>query len=440
MAAVALRIAAAIYIGDQVGEQLPGVADQLSYHTLALRLLDGHGFTFAVGWWPATPAGEPTAHWSYLYTVLLSAVYAVAGPHPLAARLLQAVAVGVLHPYMTWRVAGRLAGPVPALAAAWVAAVYPYFAFYGAALMTEALYFVAILVTIDLALQLGANTHERPAESWRLWAWFGAAIGAAALLRQVYLLCVPLLCLWIAGRRSGARGAVGCPAPARRRSLVMGLAVAATVAALAIAPATVRNYRAFGLFVPLNTNAGFAFFWGNHPAHGSTFQPILPGDGSHYGRLIPDELRALNEAELDQALLRRGVRFVADDPARYLQLTAGRLREYLKFWPSADSGLASNVLRTGGFGLLLPLIVLGMVLVGPGTTPSRGRLADPGVAVLLLAVAAGYTIVHVLVWTLVRYRLPVDAALTPFAGVALAWLADRARVRGWLPGHAVPAS
>ena len=42
---------------------------------------------------------------------------------------------------------------------------------------------------------------------------------------------------------------------------------------------------------------------------------------------------------------------------------------------------------------------------------------------LLLGVAAIYALVHLLTWTLVRYRLPVDAVLVPFAGVALSQLA-----------------
>lgn len=50
---VILRLAAAIYLGDTV-EILPGTYDQVSYHNLALRVLDGHGFSFDREWWPVT--------------------------------------------------------------------------------------------------------------------------------------------------------------------------------------------------------------------------------------------------------------------------------------------------------------------------------------------------------------------------------------------------
>ena len=47
--AILVRIVSALYLGNQVVE-LPGTADQISYHTLALRVLDGHGFTFERPW------------------------------------------------------------------------------------------------------------------------------------------------------------------------------------------------------------------------------------------------------------------------------------------------------------------------------------------------------------------------------------------------------
>src|SRR5436305_1966168 len=68
LVSVAVRLAAAASLGDHI-QQLPGIFDEISYHTLATRLLGGHGFTFDQLWWPLTAPGTPTAHWSYLYTL-----------------------------------------------------------------------------------------------------------------------------------------------------------------------------------------------------------------------------------------------------------------------------------------------------------------------------------------------------------------------------------
>jgi len=155
-----LRLAAALWLGDVVIE-LPGTADQISYHTLALRLLDGHGFTFSQPWWPMTAANAATAHWSYLYTFYLTGVYALFGPHPLVARLIQALIVGILHPLLAYLLAMRLFHDSRVgLVAAALTAVYAYFVYYSATLMTEPFYITAILASLYLAILLADRlTH-----------------------------------------------------------------------------------------------------------------------------------------------------------------------------------------------------------------------------------------------------------------------------------------
>ena len=403
---VLLRIAFAFYLGDQVTDA-PGTFDQVSYDMLARQLLQGHGFTVAESWWPATRAGEPTAHWSYLYTLYLAAVYAMVGYHPLVARLIQAVLAGVLMPWLAYRLGRRhfpafdgthSGRPKVGQVAAVLAAGYLYFAYYAAALMTETFYILAILWTLDLAGRLGLGRFTR----WQ-WLWLGLALAVAVLLRQVFLVFVPLLFIWLLWRR------------VRRRALhlvpMLGTLVGASaVLILSIAPWTLRNYRAFGDFVLLNTNAGFAFFWGNHPIHGYNFISILPADGPSYQDLIPSELRGLNEAQLDRALLKRSLAFVQDDPVRYLVLSLSRTKDYFKFWPSSDSGLVSNVSRVFSFGILWPFMAYGLIY-------SLRRYSS--LTLILYLFVAAYTGIHLLSWALIRYRLPVDAILLVFAGAGL---------------------
>lgn len=428
-ASVLLRVAAACYFGD-TATAMPGVADQVSYHTLAGRVLGGHGFTFAEGWWPATRPGEPTAHWSYLYVLYLTAVYAAVGVHPIVARLIQAVVVGVLQPYLTWRVARRAFGPAAAVAAAMIAAGYIYFIYYGGALMTESFYMVAILWGIDTAGRIAEERDE--SRRTRVWPWvgLGAAFAVTVLLRQAYVFMLPLIMLWLAAQLwTRGRGA-GEGLAAVLRHYVPRAVVTALVVVAAIAPWTARNYRAFGRFVPLNTNAGFAFFWGNHPVHGHGFLPLLPDDGPGYYELIPESLRALDEAALDQALLSRGVGFVVDEPRRFVHMSAGRVVEYFKFWPTADSGWVSNASRVLSFGLIAPFMCAGIALMFGGGR-FAAAVADRPAAALLLLVAAAYSLMHVVTWALVRYRLPVDALLMPCAGLAMATLMEWARTAPW---------
>jgi 4-amino-4-deoxy-L-arabinose transferase-like glycosyltransferase len=410
---VLLRVAAAIYLGNQVVD-LPGTNDQVSYHNLALRVLQGHGFSFGVGWWPFTAANAPTAHWSYLYTLYLVVVYTLFGPNPLAARLIQAVLVGILQPYLAYLVGRQVFSQVVGLVAAAITAIYAYFIYYAACLMTESYYIIAILASFYFAFRLvplqvfsAGNTPESNSPPLKFAIFLGLSLGAAILFRQLFLLFIPFLFLWLllAGRKQ-----------------VVPLFVSGAIILLMILPATVFNYARFNRFVLVNTNAGFAFFWGNHPIYGTHFQPILTDET--YQSLIPVELRGLDEAALDQALLQRGLRFIIDDPKRYLLLSISRIPSYFEFLPSPDSGMISNVSRVISFGLFLPFMLAGVV-ISFFQQPSPFKLRPPSRQLLLYLFMLIYTAIHVLTWTLVRYRLPVDAILIIFAGLALVELARR---------------
>jgi len=64
IASVGLRVASAIVLGDKI-EILPGIFDQISYHTLANRLLSGNGFT------STSSGGQPHAQVSQQHTGLI---------------------------------------------------------------------------------------------------------------------------------------------------------------------------------------------------------------------------------------------------------------------------------------------------------------------------------------------------------------------------------
>jgi hypothetical protein len=255
-----------------------------------------------------------------------------------------------------------------------------------------------------------------------MWLLLGVACALGALLRQVFLLVVPFILLWVVWQFWMSRRRAG--RPLGLPMLAMRLAVTLGVVLVCVLPFTIRNYKAFNRFVLLNTNAGFVLYWGNHPIHGTTFVPILPSgpdlDQVSYLTLLPNELSRLNEADLDRALLTRGFGFVADDPARYVLLSISRAKEYFKFWPTSESGAFSNVSRVLSFGLLAPFLVGGLLLALLGPR-DEGRVDGAG-ALLLFAVAAVYSMVHLLTWTLIRYRLPVDAIVMPFAASCLVFL------------------
>jgi hypothetical protein len=96
--------------------------------------------------------------------------------------------------------------------------------------------------------------------------------------------------------------------------------------------------------------------------------------------------------------------------------------------------LLYNVGRVISFGLFLPFMLAGVVLAlrraGPLRTPADwARFSTTPLALALLFMVF-YSLLHILTWAMIRYRLPVDAVLMPFAALALDRLA--AAVRQWL--------
>ena len=445
---VLARLGAVGLMGDTV-EVLPGIYDQISYHTLATRLVDGYGFTFDTEWWPVTQPGQPTAHWSYVYTLYLAGVYTLFGAHPLIARIIQAVGVGIFMPWLAYRLGktlvtggdsrrvGGLKGItqgeewVGLVSAAWVA-FYGYFIYYSAALMTEMFYITAILWSIDAALHL-AHSHyieHRPLRL-RRYIVLGLAIGTAVLLRQVYLLFAPFLLAWtilVPSRASEAKIFSTHQVVASLKRNWKGGLIASAVVVGCILPFSLWNVHQFGRFVLLNTNAGYAFYWGNHPIHGDDFISIFTEQMPSYQDLIPVELRSLDEAALERELMRRGAQFVIDDPVRYIRLSLSRIDDQFIFWPKADSSMLSNIVRVFSFGLALPFVLAGGILwkwttwkqsIGIGLRKTWKLITEPGGLLLLFAVL--YTGVHILTWAGIRYRLPVDAVMLPFAAYGLFW-------------------
>jgi hypothetical protein len=424
-----LRVGSAIYQGNEVKE-LPGIYDQISYDGLARRIVKGYGFSFGEDHWPATQANQPTAHWSYLYALYLAATYAAFGIRPVVARLIQAMIVGFLHVWLVWRIGNRIFGRMTGLLAAGLTASYAYFFYYAGSLLTEAFFIVSILWVLDVTLRVHRNysgANSGCSVPLSLWLELGFAVGVAGLLRQVFLIFVPFLFIWLwwnMGPSSSSAANRPVAPDGYSWEAVRGVILSVFVTAMLICPWTIRNYQAFGTFVPLNTSAGFALYWGNHPVHGTHFLSLLPGNWGAYISLIPAELRSLNEGQLDRALFKEGLRFIADDPARFVLLSISRIREYFKFWPSANSGYISNISRVASFGICLPFMLYGVwvsfrLIRRPCSPNQRSEI------VLLYLFVAVYSGIHLTSWALIRYRLPVDAVLLIFAAIGFLDIARR---------------
>jgi 4-amino-4-deoxy-L-arabinose transferase-like glycosyltransferase len=384
------RVLAALYLGNAV-VALPGTHDQISYNALAQSLLAGRGFSFVENWYPFTEAGEPTAHWSFIYPLYLAGVYKLFGYQPVVARILQAAIGSVAICLLVYFIGRHLEDKRVGVVGAGLTVVYGYLVYYNAALMTETFFIVALLAAVLLTLNLG----EQPTRSKLVL--LGVALGSGTLLRQTMLVLIPVFLFYLLSK-------------CRSKIKLWELLIPPGVAVLLIIPWSVRNQIVYGEFLPLNSNAGYALYAANHPQLGSSWKDVdlvvVP---------IPAEMEGMNEAQLNSALTAKAIGFVAADPIRYVALTLSKAIEYFKFWPSQDSSTISNLTRVVSFGLFLPLFLLGFVV-----SLSRWRTY-----LLIYLVVATHTLIHVLSWPAIRYRLPMDVLLMPLAALALVTVAKR---------------
>jgi 4-amino-4-deoxy-L-arabinose transferase-like glycosyltransferase len=255
-AAVALgllvRIAYAIATHDQ---SLAG--DQLEYHQQGVFFTEGHW------WWSRAPFGipHPSLWKAPLYPLWVGALYSVGGIHPGWVKTAQVV-FGVAVIVLTWMLARRLFGPRAATAAAFLVAIYPM-----AFQFEELLYSEAIATPLLLCVLLLAWTRT---PTPRRAVLTGAVLGVAMLTRPSFgMLGAGILVAWIA--LAGWRRGIGL-------TVVAGL-----VAALVIAPWTIRNHHVDGGFTPISIqDAALYGVFNDEAAHDKehpwAWRPVPKGD------------------------------------------------------------------------------------------------------------------------------------------------------------------
>ena len=124
---------------------------------------------------------------------------------------------------------------------------------------------------------------------------------------------------------------------------------------------------------------------------------------------------------------------ILNDPGLFVMLTLTRLREFFLFWPTAESDTLANLLRVLSFGIMWPFAAAGLWL-------SRRQWRDLLPIYIFMVMHTG---IYAVTWTMIRYRIPLDAFLIPFAAVAAVylyrWLAvgqrNRKQAAGALADH-----
>ncbi len=343
--------------------------DTPDYDELALNILSGEGFVSHANW-----HGFAMYSWRPpFYSFFLAAVYGALGYSHAAVQVIQA-GVGAATVVLLWCVVRRFC-----VAAAWPAALFA--ALYGPLVSICSEIMSECFFTFWVLLALWALGDEK--RRWNYIAVGGVAVALAALTRPVGLLLLPAFAL--------------AEFYIRGRSAVPPVLWVAVVAALVIAPWTLRNYLIHGALVPISTHGGFIIARSN---------AAEPAWRQERGWGIDREVfeRMPTEVERDRFWLRQGREFVAANPGIYLRLVGER---FLRFWyffrPSYDFW----------FALLVPFFVAGFWRYS-----RHPILVFPSVFIAL-STAVFCTVLY----GSTRFRLPLEPLFIAYAAAFLtdAW-------------------
>lgn len=420
-AALLVRLAAILWLGAY---RHGAETAHHEHRTIARNLALGKGFVFNF----YGRAEEPTSQQAPLVPGLLSACYRLLGVESHAAFLLmlslQAAAGAAAAPCIA-SAAGSITGS--AASGRWAglgALVYPPLVV--SSLHVQALVWNLLALAMVVAGAAAWRRGRRP---------FGGALFAAGT--ALGILADPIL----AAPALGLAGLLAWDAVRDRdRRGIAALAVVLATIALALAPWTLRNYRVHGRFVFVKDSFGYVFWEGNNRASQGTDKLLVDAgearklgaalgledaqDAARSARalavsvdtaLSPEQLAEIaalpREIERMDWFGRLAWRELAADPTHYLRMCGRRLRSWLWFDETNPRSFLWHY-RLSYLSLAAAAIV-GLCL---------GRRVDwrP-----ILAPAAALTLVHVLIITSARFRIPLELLLLLPAGHAAAALLSR---------------
>jgi 4-amino-4-deoxy-L-arabinose transferase-like glycosyltransferase len=334
---------------------------------------------------------------SPVYSVWLAGVLGLFNRHEASVVILQA-ALFAGTALLVYRITRALFGAGAAWVAAGLAALHPGGLVYVGKLHAQTL--DTLLITATFAVLIGMTVSTRPLAALA----GGLLVGLAGLSRGTVLPVVLGWAIWFFWRAH----------PRRAQAAVVVMALALGVAAV-LAPIIARGHARYGALLPLRTDAGINFWYGNHPGASGTSYTLDPMPQPVTTQL-PAELTArlpgMNELEQNEAFMQAALDYVRQSPREAAVLVAKKLGYF--WWASPHTGLRYPAAWTRMYQLYYVLIVL-LTLAGLGLGWWKARR---GVALFAL-MATGICVSQALFYVEGRHRWQLEPLMLVFAGAAL---------------------
>ncbi|MEZ5319936.1 MAG: glycosyltransferase family 39 protein [Vicinamibacterales bacterium] len=337
-----------------------------------------------------------------LYAYAIALTYRLAGRAPRAVFVWQALlgAAGVL---LIWDLTRRIFDDGTAAVAAALAILCGPLVYYDLVLLRA-----SPMAFAGLAIAWGLERVGRHARTWPLVA-LGAGIGLATLLKATLALFAPVAVVAIAWRRRSGTGRIWS-AGGHRVALGRAAALAAGVLA-ALVPLTVRNVSVGVAPFALSSQGPLVFAVANRPGY--------PEDAG-FAVDAPQLAAVLGDADGRPWPVIRAT-LAAHTPASLLALAWQKIDRTLHWYEIPNN--ENFYLARRHAAVLGWLPVTGALLIPAGLVGLAFAWRDRRRAWPLYALVACAAAPLLIFYVLGRFRLPLLAALIPFAAVALVRIA-----------------
>ncbi len=302
-----------------VQQPFGGLTD--TYDLRAMSIIDGEG---VIGPYDINPRKTVWIAQAPGYSIFLSVVYIFTSRNFFNVQLIQNL-LNSLSPVLIFFIAGRLISWRVGFATGLLSAISHHLSHISNFILPDALSALPLLAGFFL-LMLAMRYARRWWVIYLLFALAGVMLGLAAWMRSQTMLlglfAVVLLTLTTKPRLITLK-----------RTLVM-----AAFSLLIIAPITIKNYRVYGEFVPVNIGAGIVLWEG-----------IGEESGDKYGAVRLDEEVAKQDAEIygepryagtwsspdgimrDRDRVKRSLAIITEHPVWYAGVMMKRAREMVKY-------------------------------------------------------------------------------------------------------------
>lgn len=312
------------------------------------------------------------------------------------------VALGII--WLTYRLALAWFGRVAALVSGLFVAVEPGLVIYQSYKM-DVIALATFLLLAALALLRGVTGTR----NLGMAAGLGSVIGLGLLTRLDLIVLIGLLGVWLVSERHDVR------------SVVKPLAVTLVVSIVFISPWLVRNYWVLGQFVFISSNAGEWLWLGNND--NSVGTPVALDGRSVFEAASSDFKQSVmagrNELEVNATFMGDALRYVTEDPWRYVRLSLARLWYFWWFTPTygrqyLEFGYVSQFAYKA-----VHAVILGLAALGIGLALRAGRQQERQAVLFVLTVSLLLAAIHSLTYVEGRHRLMIQPLLLIFAGVGV---------------------